>query len=114
MLVAISIPIFTSQLEKSREAVDASNLRAAYAEGQVEALTDTTLGSTDVTKWYSPKTGKLQDTLEACGKGTETDGGLSADIPEVCTYNSGTDVRQMGIKVTFNENGVSAVTFAAN
>ena len=29
VLVAISIPIFTSQLEKSKEAVDAANLRAA-------------------------------------------------------------------------------------
>ena len=32
MLVAISIPIFTSQLEKSRQATDAANIRAAYAE----------------------------------------------------------------------------------
>ena len=32
VLVAISIPIFTSQLEKSREATDLSNIRAAYAE----------------------------------------------------------------------------------
>ena len=32
VLVAISIPIFTSQLEKSKEATDAANLRAAYAE----------------------------------------------------------------------------------
>lgn len=32
VLVAISIPIFTSQLEKSREAADAANIRAAYAE----------------------------------------------------------------------------------
>ena len=32
VLVAISIPVFSSQLEKSREAVDAANLRAAYAE----------------------------------------------------------------------------------
>lgn len=32
VLVAIAIPIFTSQLEKSREAVDAANIRAAYAE----------------------------------------------------------------------------------
>lgn len=36
VLVAIAIPIFTSQLEKSREAVDAANIRAAYA----EALSD--------------------------------------------------------------------------
>lgn len=32
VLVAIAIPIFSSQLEKSREAVDAANIRAAYAE----------------------------------------------------------------------------------
>lgn len=38
VLVAISIPIFTSQLEKSREAVDAANIRAAYAELAVQAL----------------------------------------------------------------------------
>lgn len=32
VLVAISIPVFTHQLEKSREAVDLANVRAAYAE----------------------------------------------------------------------------------
>ncbi len=40
VLVAISIPIFTSQLEKSREAVDAANIRAAYAEAMTEYLTN--------------------------------------------------------------------------
>lgn len=40
VLVAISIPIFTSQLEKSREAVDMANIRAAYAEVMAEALAD--------------------------------------------------------------------------
>ena len=43
VLVAIAIPIFTSQLEKSREAVDAANIRAAYAEVMTDAVTgDTT------------------------------------------------------------------------
>jgi len=32
VLVAIAIPIFTAQLEKSREATDLANVRAAYAE----------------------------------------------------------------------------------
>lgn len=41
VLVAISIPIFTSQLEKSREATDAANLRAAYAEVSAVLLTET-------------------------------------------------------------------------
>lgn len=39
VLVAIAIPIFTSQLEKSREAVDAANIRAAYAEVMTAAVT---------------------------------------------------------------------------
>ena len=38
VLVAISIPIFTTQLEKSREATDAANIRAAYAQASVEVL----------------------------------------------------------------------------
>ena len=32
MLVAIAIPVFNAQLEKSRDATTISNLRAAYAE----------------------------------------------------------------------------------
>ena len=40
MLVAISIPIFTSQLEKSREATDLANVRAAYAQISAAALTE--------------------------------------------------------------------------
>jgi hypothetical protein len=39
VLVAISIPIFSVQLEKSREAVDLSNIRAAYAECSADVLT---------------------------------------------------------------------------
>ena len=43
VLVAIAIPIFTSQLEKSREAVDLSDVRSAYAEVMMAAITgDTT------------------------------------------------------------------------
>ena len=48
MLVAISIPIFTSQLEKSREATDEANIRNAYAVVQSAALTEE--NSTDLTK----------------------------------------------------------------
>lgn len=40
VLVAIAIPIFTSQLEKARESTDAANLRAAYAEIMADAITN--------------------------------------------------------------------------
>lgn len=39
VLVAIGIPIFTSLLEKSREAADAANIRAQYAQVMDEAIT---------------------------------------------------------------------------
>ena len=39
MLVAIAIPIFTTQLEKSRDAVSVSNLRSAYAQASAAVLT---------------------------------------------------------------------------
>ena len=38
VLVAIAIPIFSSQIEKSREAVDLANVRSAYAEVMAEAI----------------------------------------------------------------------------
>lgn len=40
VLVAISIPIFTSQLEKARGATDAANLRSAYAVAAANKLAD--------------------------------------------------------------------------
>ncbi len=47
VLVAIAIPVFNSQLEKSREAVDLANTRSAYAEAMTEFLTrDAKTGAT--------------------------------------------------------------------
>ena len=40
VLVAIAIPVFTSQLEKSREATDTANIRSKYAEVMTQILTD--------------------------------------------------------------------------
>lgn len=45
VLVAIAIPIFTSQLEKSRDAVSAANARAAYAEAAVAKLNQEDVGN---------------------------------------------------------------------
>ena len=41
VLVAIAIPIFTAQLEKSREGTDAANIRSAYAEVMADAVSGT-------------------------------------------------------------------------
>ena len=47
VLVAISIPIFSAQLEKAREATDLANVRAAYAQVMVDALDDSSTTHTD-------------------------------------------------------------------
>ena len=39
VLVAIAIPVFTKQLEKSRDATTMANLRSAYAEATTAYLT---------------------------------------------------------------------------
>ena len=46
VLVAISIPIFTSQLEKARQSTDAANCRALYAEAMVQSLDNNGEGTT--------------------------------------------------------------------
>lgn len=51
VLVAIAIPVFTNQLEKSREAADAANIRAMYAEVMAEACTNGENINTDGAKY---------------------------------------------------------------
>ena len=48
VLVAVSVPLFNSQLEKSREATDLANVRSAYAQVMTEAVTNDTPDSISV------------------------------------------------------------------
>lgn len=63
VLVAISIPIFTAQLEKAREATDEANLRALYAEAASALLTEDT----------STKAGDIKGATLTVAKGTDND-----------------------------------------
>ena len=81
VLVTISIPIFTSQLEKSREAVDLANIRSAYAECSAEALTADTATTYAVQKAVDIKqttSGWASDFDEVCGV-------KKASVPQVKT-----------------------------
>lgn len=58
VLIAIAIPTFTAQLENSREATDAANLRSAYAEVKADYLMNNASSSktvasvqADTTSW---------------------------------------------------------------
>ena len=49
MLVAIAIPVFTTQLAKSRAATDLANIRSGYAAVQTTILTDAPTADTTYT-----------------------------------------------------------------
>lgn len=91
VLVAISIPIFTSQLEKAREATDVANMRAAKAEASADYLSadlDTTVWKvtgTTATAYYDAAKGVMvkDAPTNKYGKGTKADGKTSYDGYEV-------------------------------
>lgn len=77
VLVAISIPIFSAQLEKSREATDAANIRSAYAEVSADLLTDDSSNKTvEVTAKQKKADWQGTDYSE---KGDSTIGGQHVD-----------------------------------
>lgn len=94
VLVAISIPIFTSQLEKTREATDAANIRSQYAQVMTDAISEagdidgkTAYGAIDLKQ----KTADWQDTslkgkLEGVFGGVE--GSPASGGTAWVTYNS--------------------------
>ena len=87
MLVAIAIPIFTNQLEKSKEATDASNIRGYYAEIATAITTD----ELDISK-----TGK---TLSLSASGDDATKAVTATIRKA--YSEGTFVvRVSNVKVS--------------
>ena len=86
VLVAISIPIFSSQLEKSRDAVSISNIRAAYAQSQTAILTYTDAvdgvaqGDVTVTKGTTGYTVEVKNVAIKSQKGDDWSG-LSVELP---------------------------------
>lgn len=66
VLVAISIPIFTGQLEKAREATDAANIRAAYAAVSTDVLLDSKVD--DTANGVSYKNGVYTATVKSTQK----------------------------------------------
>lgn len=118
VLVAISIPIFTSQLEKSREATDLANIRAAYAEVMTAALTeDKTANNTQTGVKYDATNGWTKTVnLNQKNDGWQID---VTDI-KIGEYNLSSTSPKAGttatVAIKIDASGVStvAVTFATN
>lgn len=87
VLVAIAIPIFTSQLEKAREATDIANIRDYYAEiaadlltGDLDATHTTVTLSGGKTATYSGGTGTYSVTVAGYEPQQGVSGWITTDI----------------------------------
>ena len=92
VLVAIAIPVFTTQLERSREATDVSNIRAAYAEAVADYL------SSGATSSKTATVNKIQQT----GSGWQTN-----PAPVLYTRVNGSE---KAVSLPPNIKGASSVT----
>lgn len=109
-MVAISIPIFTSQLEKSRDAVTAANLRSAYAEAAADVLTEKPSTSGPVKKDGNNLTVTISGVKI---KGTQDGGVTTTDFDFPFTIASGSDFGKQpegyndanGVSVKFTYTG---------
>ena len=75
VLVAIAIPVFGSQLERSRETTDAANLRSAYAAATVAVFDSSVV--TGTTKGVSAGPVELKQTEDGFKYVKESIGGVS-------------------------------------
>lgn len=82
VLVAISIPIFTAQLEKARDAVTVANIRTAYAEAQTLALTASKDGDTADNATWSATAHTVTVANVVCeGHEANEFSGLASELP---------------------------------
>ena len=78
VLVAIAIPIFTGQMEKSRDSVTVANLRSAYAEAQTVKATAESSGNAV----YNDKDGTVTvKNVAVKGKKKEWEGKINEELP---------------------------------
>lgn len=84
MLVAIAIPVFTTQLETSREATDLANVRSAYAAVITGYLDDGTSYSTVVSaqqkvSGWNHQSGQLEEMVNSSMSTLTVPGGGAKD-----------------------------------
>ncbi len=99
VLVGISIPIFTTQLEKSREATDIANMRAAKAAITAKYLDDSATG----TFYYDAEAGVIKTAAPSVkyGKGTTA---VGSDANKFAGYTATTEAKDKVIKIVVSVN----------
>lgn len=110
VLVAVSIPIFTSQLRKAKVATDQANARAGKAAAVAAALE--AQSESESTYYYNAKTGvatlNSKTGIEAYGK---TNDAKDTDNIEGVTSTTAVDLTDKIVKVVIGTNNTVTVTW---
>jgi prepilin-type N-terminal cleavage/methylation domain-containing protein len=105
VLVAISIPVFTAQLEKARDATDEANVRACIAEATAAYITDE---KATPDKIYA---------YNFSGKGTDDKWEQSTETDKKKMDIGGYQVEALAnaksVKIEFGDNGITSVKLQA-
>ena len=113
MLVAISIPIFTTQLEKSREATDLANIRAAYAEVQAAALSEENTGNAKVTGTGDKVVVTEDITLKQQKEGWQTAPELPENLKSADGAAQPTGTKNQTVTITYTaETGITTINLS--
>lgn len=100
VLVAISIPIFTSQLEKAREATDLANVRSAYAELTTAYLTngnDSSSATADLPADKTVPVTQKKSKWQCDGDADSTKIATSVDVPAATSGNYTVHIDNAGV-----------------
>lgn len=108
VLVAIAIPVFTTQLNKANAATDAANIRSGYADATTKVLTK----EITTNEVYLKKDG----TVSATASDLYTTKGVSGDVENDATIGGlaiGSDAswtKGNNIKYTIGSDGVTKIS----
>ena len=119
VLVAVSIPIFTSQLEKARDATSVANLRSAYAEAQSAYLmydgksTSQTVGTATITASNGKISSVAVSGVVIKGAVTGFEGDIDKELPFTAPADLGGTPGTYTVTFAYGNDGqISGVTAA--
>lgn len=105
VLVGVALPVFTGQLEKSKEATDMANMRACYATAVVSVLENGKVTSSATVDASGDSSGSITEGAMTC-TATYT---LSTDTVEVTVDTGGKSVA-FGTGAKYTDGGFTPVS----
>lgn len=111
VLVAIAIPIFTKQLEKSRDATSVANMRSAYAEAQTAMVSGEASSETNMVYNITNGAGTIVvKNVNIKSHIEDSWSGQAADLPFTAPKDTGLNAKT-NMTFTYEDDALTEVSF---